>query len=136
MIVMHGVLGNKTNWRGIVSRAKIARVRQSYLVDMRNHGDSDWHDEVTYESMAEDVVRFADQQGLNRFTVMGHSLGGRTAMYVAGKYPDRLDGLICVDIPPVSLSNDPSFGLDAKQIFKFLVAHQGKSREEIKHLAI
>lgn len=60
MIVMHGVLGNKMNWRGIVSRAKIARVRQSYLVDMRNHGESDWHEEVTYERMAEDVVRFAD----------------------------------------------------------------------------
>ena len=60
MIVMHGVLGNKMNWRGIVSRSKIQSLRQSYLVDMRNHGESDWHEEFTYEAMADDIIRFAD----------------------------------------------------------------------------
>jgi pimeloyl-ACP methyl ester carboxylesterase len=54
---------------------------------------------------------------------MGHSLGGRTAMYVAGKYPKRLDGLICIDIPPVDQSSDADFGKDALSILRFLVEH-------------
>jgi pimeloyl-ACP methyl ester carboxylesterase len=47
---------------------------------------------------------------------MGHSLGGRTAMYVAAKYPLRLDGLICIDIPPVDQTSDKDFGKDAYSI--------------------
>jgi pimeloyl-ACP methyl ester carboxylesterase len=60
---------------------------------------------------------------------MGHSLGGRTAMYVAGKYPKRLDGLICIDIPPVDQSSDADFGKDALSILRFLVEHEGKRIE-------
>ncbi len=85
-------------------------------MDMRNHGDSDWHAEHTYESMADDILRFADQQKIERFRLMGHSMGARTAMYVAHKYSERVDGIVCIDMPPVDMSKDPEFGKDAKSI--------------------
>ena len=51
--------------------------------------------------MAEDLIRFADRMQLDKFTLLGHSMGGRSAMTVACKYPERVDGVICVDTAPV-----------------------------------
>ena len=58
------------------------------------------HDQWTYDLYAEDVIRFADNHGLQKFDLLGHSLGGRVAMTIACKYPHRVDGVICLDSPP------------------------------------
>ena len=60
MIVMHGLLSNKKTFKTIVGFIDITYYRTSYLVDMRNHSGSHWHDEFNYERLAEDVIRFAD----------------------------------------------------------------------------
>lgn len=61
MIVMHGLLGSKTNWRGLCKQAGIANNRKSYLVEMRNHSTSDHHRDHCYNTMSEDIIRFADK---------------------------------------------------------------------------
>jgi esterase len=61
---------------------------------------SDHHDDFNYNVMSDDILRFADKMKLDKFTVLGHSLGGRTAMTFACKHPDRVDGCISVDSPP------------------------------------
>ena len=93
MIVLHGILGNKSNFRGIVSQQAIRDRRWSFLVDMRNHYDSDWHNDMNYLALSEDVIRFAEERCIDTFTMMGHSMGGRTAMYVACRYLDRVKSL-------------------------------------------
>ncbi len=69
---------------------------------MRNHGYSDHHNSMTYDEMAEDVIRHLDGLKINKFTLLGHSMGAKTAMNVATKFSDRLDGLIIVDAAPKS----------------------------------
>lgn len=60
MIVMHGFLGSKLNFRTFCSHKDISSRRRCYLVEMRNHATSDHHDEHSYELMSDDIVRFAD----------------------------------------------------------------------------
>ncbi len=56
---------------------------------------------MCYQQMAENVISFLDVNGLQRIIFMGHSLGGKTAMQFAVKFPERISSLIMVDIAPV-----------------------------------
>ncbi len=76
-------------------------MRDVYMLEMRNHAASDHHLDHNYNVMAEDVLRFAEKHQLNRFSVLGHSMGARCAMTLAAKNPDRIDGAISVDAAPV-----------------------------------
>ena len=75
-------------------------MRDCYLVGTRNHAFSDHHDDMDYTVMANDIIRFADEQGLETFTLMGHSMGGKIVMTAACLYPDRVDGVIALDAAP------------------------------------
>ena len=110
LIAMHGLLGSKTNLKGICNMPGIKDKRDVYLVEMRNHAHSDHHKEHTYALLADDVIRFADQQQIDRFDVLGHSMGGRTACEMVARYPDRVDGCISIDAAPVDETNNPHFG--------------------------
>jgi esterase len=57
---------------------------------------------MTYRELADDVMRYADEHRLERFTLLGHSMGAKTAMAIATLYPKRMDGVIVVDAPPKS----------------------------------
>ena len=76
---------------------------------MRNHGDSDHHDSMSYREMAEDVVRYVQQRNISRVTVLGHSMGGKIAMALATLHPDKIDGLIVVDAPPKNAKRDVGY---------------------------
>jgi pimeloyl-ACP methyl ester carboxylesterase len=68
------------------------------LVDLRNHGHSPWSDEFSYDLMAEDLKELFDKLNLNKVILLGHSMGGKTAMTFASKYEGLLEKLIVVDI--------------------------------------
>jgi len=74
---------------------------------MRNHGESDHHESMTYKEMAEDVIRLMDKLLIKKFTLLGHSMGGKTAISLASLFPDRLDGLIVVDTAPNDNNTNP-----------------------------
>lgn len=84
-----------------ITVVQILSKRNSYLVEMRNHMSSNHHDDMNYNVITDDLMRFADKLQLDKFTVLGHSLGGRAAMTFACKHPDRVDGCISVDSAPV-----------------------------------
>ena len=107
LVFLHGLFGSKMNWRSIALNDhvlslfnQIRKRREPILVDLRNHGESDHHSSMPYKEMAEDVVRLMDKLLINKFTLLGHSMGGKTAMTLATLFPDRLDGLIVVDTAP------------------------------------
>ncbi|KAH8244942.1 hypothetical protein KR032_003077 [Drosophila birchii] len=103
LITLHGLFGSKQNWRGI-SRALIRKTsRKIYAVDARNHGESPHSNEHTSRAMSEDIRLFLEQQQAPKAACMGHSMGGRSMMYFARKYPELVDRLIVVDISPVSV---------------------------------
>lgn len=99
LIILHGLLGAHGNWHTL-SRNAFSDKATVYAVDQRNHGRSPHTDLIDYPSMAEDLRGFADTHDLSSVTVMGHSMGGKTAMEAALRYPDLMDRLIVVDMAP------------------------------------
>ena len=100
LIILHGLYGSSDNW---VSFAKsISDGFTVYLPDQRNHGQSPHSDVHDYTSMKEDLFEMAEELGLDRFFLAGHSMGGRTAMAFALSWPERLCGLVIIDITPLS----------------------------------
>ena len=110
MIVCHGLLGSCVNWRSLCKQDKIQRSRDCYLVGMRNHSESDHHENHSYELMSEDIIRFADQHDIPSFTLLGHSMGARAAMTTYCRFPDRVDGCISVDAAPKNEMGNEVFG--------------------------
>jgi esterase len=98
LIILHGLFGSLDNWRTL-SRI-FARSLQVLALDQRNHGHSPHSDTFNYDVMAEDVHDFMLQHGLQSAALLGHSMGGKTAMQLAVNYPDMVDKLIVVDIAP------------------------------------
>ena len=76
---------------------------------------------MNYNVLSDDIIRFADKKNLNKFTLLGHGLGGRAAMTAACRYPDRIDGVISLDVAPVNGSaRRNEFGRRQLQILKFM----------------
>lgn len=98
LIILHGLFGSSNNWRTFAEHAG-ERFRV-FAVDQRNHGSSPHSEEFSLPAMAEDLRRFLAGQGLSKASVLGHSMGGKTAMEFALRYPQSVDRLIIVDIAP------------------------------------
>jgi esterase len=98
LVVLHGLFGSGENWVSI-GRA-LADAFRVYLVDLRNHGRSPHIANMSYPEMAEDLFEFAEEQKLSRFSLLGHSMGGKTAMQFALQHSERVRRLVVVDIAP------------------------------------
>jgi esterase len=133
LVFLHGLFGNSNNWRSISYSDAIRARRRSLLLDMRNHGDSDHCESMTYPEMADDVIRQMDALKINKFTLLGHSMGGKVAMHLSTKYPDRLDGLIIVDSAPKDHNDNINIYGGTKDIVRrvSVLDIEGKSRKEV-----
>ncbi|WP_339804097.1 alpha/beta fold hydrolase [uncultured Marinobacter sp.] len=100
VLLLHGVFGSHENLGGVSQR--LQDEWQIHGLDHRNHGKSPHTDTMDYPAMAEDVVRYLDEQGLDRVSLLGHSMGGKVAMQVALSYPERVEKIIVADIAPVA----------------------------------
>ncbi len=98
LIILHGIFGSSDNW-GTLGR-QFGEFRQVYLIDQRNHGRSPHDPQFNYQVMVEDLREFIIQHDLPKPDIMGHSMGGKTAMFFATKYPDMINKLVVVDIAP------------------------------------
>lgn len=100
LIILHGLFGSLDNWATL--GRKFAEDYWVFLIDQRNHGQSPHSDEFSYEAMASDLLDFIDQHALTDAVVMGHSMGGKTAMVAALDQPEKIERLIVVDMAPKS----------------------------------
>lgn len=98
LIILHGLFGSSDNWLSIGK--ELSSDYKVYLIDQRNHGDSPHSSSFTYTDMAADLEEFIAEHGIKDPVIMGHSMGGKTAMKFALSYPDKLQKLIVVDIAP------------------------------------
>ncbi|MFH4968561.1 alpha/beta fold hydrolase [Gaetbulibacter sp. M240] len=98
-IILHGFLGMGDNWKTLGKEFSEAGF-QVHLVDQRNHGRSSWSDTFNYEVMAEDLKGYCDKNNIKDMVLMGHSMGGKTAMLFATLYSEYIDKLIIADISP------------------------------------
>lgn len=99
MIILHGFLGMSDNWKTLGKRFSEVGY-QVHLVDQRNHGRSFHDEEFSYEIMAEDLLAYCEANGLNSAILLGHSMGGKTAMQFAVNHPEKVKKLIVADIAP------------------------------------
>lgn len=104
LIIVHGLYGASDNWLSIGKA--LARDFHVYLVDQRNHGQSPHSDTHDYPAMRDDLLTFMDSQGLDKAVLVGHSMGGKTIMFLAEAYPDRVDALIVIDMAPTTCHPD------------------------------
>uniref|UniRef100_A0A1B0FI27 sn-1-specific diacylglycerol lipase ABHD11 n=1 Tax=Glossina morsitans morsitans TaxID=37546 RepID=A0A1B0FI27_GLOMM len=108
LIIMHGLFGSKQNWRG-VGRALASKMNRKVItVDARNHGNSPHTDDHDSKCMAADIIQLMHRLNFRKVSVLGHSMGGRTMMYFALKYPEMVDKGIIADISPISIPGDIS----------------------------
>lgn len=99
LIVLHGLFGSLDNWMSLGKRWSADY--EVWLLDQRNHGKSPHSDSFNYELMAEDLKEFIQQHQIDSPIILGHSMGGKTAMEFAVKHSELLSSLIVVDIAPV-----------------------------------
>jgi pimeloyl-ACP methyl ester carboxylesterase len=83
-----------------------------YALDQRGHGDSDWASEYPPEAMPNDLSAFVDQLGLDRFTIVGHSMGGGVAFRYTAEHTERVERLIIEDSALPSPERPPVFNPD------------------------
>lgn len=98
LIILHGLFGTSDNWQTLGRRW--AEHYTVFMLDQRNHGRSSHLPVHDYPSLAADVHTFMEQQGIYQTHLLGHSMGGKTAMEFALEFPDQVDKLIVVDIAP------------------------------------
>ncbi|MEC3905765.1 alpha/beta fold hydrolase [Tamlana sp. 2201CG12-4] len=98
-VILHGFLGMSDNWKTLGGQFA-EQGFQVHLVDQRNHGRSFHDDEFNYEVLAEDLKAYCDENQLSDIVLLGHSMGGKTAMLFATLYPELVSKLIVADISP------------------------------------
>jgi len=133
IIVLHGLYGSSGNWYSIAR--ELSSELTVYLVDQRNHGNSPHHPEHNYEVMCEDLNMFMQQHGIDKSVILGHSMGGKTALTFGLRYPHKVSKMIVVDISPLGYSsqrNSPESVIHERIINALLSIHpdQIKDREE------
>ncbi|WP_228852596.1 alpha/beta fold hydrolase [Aegicerativicinus sediminis] len=130
ILILHGFMGMGDNWKTIA--AKLAEDGyEVHLVDQRNHGRSFHDDDFSYEVMGKDIKEYCDAHGIKGTIIMGHSMGGKTAMTVASEYPGLIEKLIVADISP------RFYPVHHEQILKglrYIEKNEPKSRGEADEL--
>lgn len=100
LVFIHGLFGDLNNL-GVIARA-FSEQYPILRIDLRNHGASFHSEQMTYPLMAQDVLQVLEFLQLNKVILVGHSMGGKTAMMVAHLRPDIVEKLIVIDIAPVN----------------------------------
>ncbi|MEJ6393959.1 alpha/beta fold hydrolase [Gymnodinialimonas sp. 2305UL16-5] len=110
VLIVHGLFGSGRNW-GVIAK-RLSDLRRTVIVDMRNHGASDWMAPHDYPAMATDLADVIAHIG-GVADVIGHSMGGKAAMVLAATQPDLLRRLIVADIAPVAYTHTQSGMIEA-----------------------
>ena len=99
LIILHGFLGMSDNWKTL-GNLYAQNELEVHLVDQRNHGKSPWSSVFNYEVLAEDIEQYISQHQLGPVNLLGHSMGGKTAMQFACNSPAMVRSLLVADIAP------------------------------------
>src|SRR5664279_4271099 len=98
LIILHGLYGSSDNW--VTIARNLSDSFTVILPDQRNHGQSPHSEIHDYDSMRDDLFELVGDIGIKKFFLAGHSMGGKTAISFALKWPEMLNGLLIADISP------------------------------------
>ncbi len=125
MMILHGLFGYSDNWQS--QAIKLSEYYRVILVDLRNHGHSNWSEDFSYELMAEDIFELCQGLNLEDLILVGHSMGGKVAMHFAQRHEEVLEKLVIVDMGITSYSMHHNHILDGIHAVK---VNQIKARRE------
>jgi len=103
IIIAHGMLGSLSNWSSLSRRIAKETGKTVITFDARNHGMSEHNPSMSYQDMSQDMKDLITEE---KATLIGHSMGGRTCMYLALKWPELVEKLVVVDVSPVNVTFD------------------------------
>ena len=97
LVLVHGGRDQKRSWDRVAAR--LAKTYRVIAFDLRGHGESDWVSDGDYGVMDHvfDLTSLVDTLELERFTLLGHSLGGNITLRFTGLFPDRIEKLIAIE---------------------------------------
>lgn len=127
LLIAHGLFGTARNW-GVLAK-RLGAERQVLTVDMRNHGESFKAPTNTYADMAGDLAAVIEDHG-DRLDVMGHSMGGKSAMVLALSRPDLVDKLVVADIAPVAYAHSQLDKIEAMKAVDLSVVSRRRDADE------
>lgn len=130
MIIMHGLFGQSDNWNSLAKKFAENNLRV-FTIDLRNHGLSPHSSEWSYEIMAEDLKKFIDEHQLLNPIILGHSMGGKVAMFFELIFPSVSSKSIVADIAPRQYEPHHQSVLQALNAVNFDEIESRKDAEEI-----
>ena len=127
IFIIHGFLGMGDNWKSHAK--KISENNYTvHLIDLRNHGRSFWDNKFSFEIMVDDIQNYALFHKIEKFSLLGHSMGGNVSMLFAQELPDLLEKIIIVDIIPKKYKPYHNNVMDSLKSIDFKIK---KSRKEV-----
>jgi esterase len=130
LIILHGLFGQSDNWNSLAKQFA-ENGFEVYTVDQRNHGLSPHSDVWNYKVMSDDVFELINDLNLKNVILLGHSMGGKTAMQFAVDHPEWLDKLVVADIAPKYYPMHHQGVLQALQAVDFNVVKTRRAVEEV-----
>ena len=103
ILILHGLLGSKTNWSTMGRQIAVTTLRKVLTLDARNHGDSPHTKDFSYSDMVVDLKYLMKELEIKEASLLGHSFGGRVMMAFALSNPQLVRDLVIVDVSPFSM---------------------------------
>ena len=103
IFILHGLFDCTLSWKPIAEQ--LSSTFSVHKLPLRNHRDAKRYPTMSFDEMADDVKAYADEHNIEKFTFLGHSLGGKTAMQFALKYPQMLEKVVVIDISPCRMNS-------------------------------
>eukprot|EP01080_Neovahlkampfia_damariscottae_P005328 gene5328-9137_t len=130
VVILHALFGTSNSFRFLASQKKISK--PLILVDLRNHGKSEISKSMTYDDMSHDLLKVAEKLKLKKFSLLGHSMGGKVAMNICLKHPELVDKTAIMDISPVSYFTRQDWDIPTViASMKYLNLNSIKNRKEV-----
>ncbi len=99
LFILHGLFGMSDNWMTLAKQFS-ENGFSAYAIDLRNHGRSPHSTEFNYRLMADDIAELIKDLGEKSVPVIGHSMGGKAAMFLALHHPGLCEKIVVADIAP------------------------------------
>ncbi|MEX0315140.1 MAG: alpha/beta fold hydrolase [Allomuricauda sp.] len=133
LVILHGFLGMSDNWKTLGNQYAQYGY-QVHLVDQRNHGKSFHSSDFDYEFMSSDIVQYMDYHQIESANLIGHSMGGKTAMQLAVSSSNRVSKLLVADIAPKYYPPHHQSIVDALEKLNFdTISNRKEADETLSH---
>ncbi|MCK9291575.1 MAG: alpha/beta fold hydrolase [Bacteroidales bacterium] len=131
LIILHGLFGNSDNWVSYARRIADEGF-EVFIPDQRNHGLSPHSEIFNYPAMTDDLLEMMEDQSISRPIILGHSMGGKVAMFLALEYPESVHKLVVVDISLKAYGSRP-YHQQLIQAMQAVDLNRLNSRQAIDH---